>query len=535
MLTVREAPPSRPKDPGIAARDQHQNNKLKTKGSSVAAMSRAQQQQQPWARPFDWSLRRNIITQLYILDDLPLKEVEEIMREEFQFYATQKMYKDHFRKWGLRKNLSSQFVEDLLIRKGQQNSPGQAHIPNGAVIVRNLNRRVSRYVRSGPGLGPNAELVHLLNGMNRPLQSGSPGNMGHAEKSMYVIKDYVTAMDSMSSKSPKSGALGPAYNTAAGNTYYWITLIGIARNFLHENRFELGFALLNQCFDMFTKMLDPSPWLILAAFHGAFDLARIDPRLGTIFMQYIDELTNVETASKPHAFHTLFAILRKSGSEGVLKNFEAVILECFMDLMTSRFAEKRPVLEIMRSFSCGFFKAYPVTAPTIEASRATVQKAFDKLKGNPDSLVVKPIAVKGRPKSALQAIVCFPKSPMENFLKGWASTRPASTNSSPSASSSDEETTTSPESPKNEEEGSSRADSPAVFDPLRVETIFTNVIGETLVEMHSGNLSVSARMIDLKDCFDPSSSLKYTDIEELSLAYTTLRAFYASNAAIYLQ
>ncbi|KAK8017995.1 Clr5 domain-containing protein [Apiospora marii] len=286
-LTMRKAP-QRAKDP-------NNNSKRKTKAPSMA-MSRVQQP--AWARPFDWSLHRNYITQLYIIDDHPLKEVEEIMRREFQFHATHKMYKDHFRKWGLRKNLSSQFVEDLLIRTRQQHSPPvPARSPNGSVVVRNLGRRVNRYMRSGPALCPDVELVYLLDGMNRSWYFGSPGHLRPAEQSMSMIKDYVSAMDTMSSKKPESGPLGPAYSAAAGKTYYWITLIGIARNFLHHKRFELGFALLNHCFEMFREMLEPNPWLILAAFYGAFDLARHDHRLAFIFMQYIVDLTNDEHAT----------------------------------------------------------------------------------------------------------------------------------------------------------------------------------------------------------------------------------------------
>lgn len=82
-LTVRKAPP-RSKDP-INNNNNASKNKLKA-NVSPAAMSRGQQQ--VWARPFDWSLHRDFITQLYIIDDHPLKEVEEIMREEFQFHAT---------------------------------------------------------------------------------------------------------------------------------------------------------------------------------------------------------------------------------------------------------------------------------------------------------------------------------------------------------------------------------------------------------------------------------------------------------------
>ncbi|KAK8116234.1 Clr5 domain-containing protein [Apiospora sp. TS-2023a] len=529
-LTVRKAPQCS-KNPND--NNNNNNNKLKKTNASSTAMSRAQQQ--PWAGAFDWSLYRDIITQLYIIDDHPLKEVEEIMRKQFNFHATQKMYKDHFRKWGLRKNLSSQFVEDFLIRTRQQqhSPPSPAQSPNGSVVVRNLNRRVNRYMRSGPGFSPDIELAYLLSSMNRPWYLRSPGNMGHAEQSIYMIKTYVTAMDTMSSKNPESGPLGPAYSAAAGKTYYWITLIGIARSFLVQKRIELGFALLNQCFEMFREMLDPNPWLILAAFYGAFDLAMHDRQLAVMFMRYIDDLTSAET-NTPHAFHTLFAILRKSGPDGVRQSFQKVIMECYMEFMASSFADKRLVLEIMRSFSRGLMKAYPVGMPSIEASRATVQRAFDSLEGNTDSLEIKPIAIEGRPRSDLKAIVHFPRDPMDDFLHGWAETRPPSASPSPSATSSSDETTT-PTSTESggEEQGSNRAESPQIFPEDLTAIIMNKVIEETSVELHHGNFSVTARMMDLKKCFNPSAD--YSDIEELRDAYESLVKFYAEDPNIYLQ
>lgn len=352
-----------------------------------------------------------------------------------------------------------------------------------------------------------------------------------------MIKDYVTAMDSMSSRNPKSGPLGPAYSAAAGKTYYWITLIGIARNFLIQERFELGFALLNQCFEMFREMLDPNPWLILAAFYGAYDLARHDRRLAAMFMRYIDDLTSADT-NTPHAFHTLFAILRKSGPDGVQQSFQAVIMECYMDLMASSFADKRLVLEIMRSFSRGFMKAYPDGMPSIQASRAMVQKAFDGLKGNPDTLLVKPIAVQGRPSSELEALVSFPKDPMDDFLHGWANTRPPSTSPSPSAASTSSGEATTPTTMTTTEPGSdgqrnNREESPQVFDSELTAIIMNKVIEETSVEIHHSNMSVTARMMDLKQCLNPSA--EYSDIEDLRGAYEHLRKFYAEDPNIYLQ
>ncbi|KAK8069525.1 hypothetical protein PG994_006141 [Apiospora phragmitis] len=554
-LTVRKAP-YRPKDPNAATsfgkisniinddNNNNNNNKLKT-NCPATTMSHAQQ----YARPFDWSQRQGIITQLYIFEDRPLKEVAEIMRDSYQFHATYKMYKDHFRKWNLRKNLNSKVFEDFLIRPRQQNTPPTAHSPNGTVVVRNLSRRMTRYVRSGSGGSPNAEPAQILYGMVLPRQVESPGSLKHAERSstssplsgpLYRLPHILL----LAWGCPSHPVLGCAYDKVLYRAYGHQVqedllldyTIGIARNFLHEKRSALGFALLNHCFGMFKGMLDsnpwldPNPWLILAAFYGAYDLARFDPELAVNFMGYIDQLTTV----KGHAFHELFTTLRQSGSDGVLAQFERVILECFMDTMAGSFRDKKMVLDIMRSFSIGFIRAYPKKAmPSIEVSRATVQEVFDNLKDDPDSVIIKPIPAEGQPSSAeLEAIVKFPKSPMEDFLHGWANTHPASTSPSPSTTSSVAGTTIASDT-DSEDQGSNRADSPPAFDPFLVEIILNKVVEETSVELYSGNLSVTARLMDLKGCFGNLSG-QYSDIEELRKAYADLMGYYAENASIYI-
>ncbi|KAK7943002.1 uncharacterized protein PG986_012115 [Apiospora aurea] len=525
-LPVRKAPP-RP-------RDDANSNKKKVKKTSRPSMAMSHSQPQSWARPFDWSAHQGIITQLYIVEDLPLKEVEEIMREDFKFHATPKMYKDHFRKWGLRKNLSSQFVEDFM-RTRPANLTPTARSPNGSTVVdRNLDRRMNRYLRSGSGSGsgcPNAQPIHFIYDMGSPQRFESPGNLKHAEQTMHLIGDYIAAMDS------RSGALGPTYNMAAGKAYHWITLVGIARSFLYEGqlgmghgRTKLGFAVLNQCFEIFKDMLGPNPWLILAAFYGAYDLARLDPELATRFMRYIENLANI----KQHQFHHLFATLRQSGSDGVLENFETVILRYFMDRMAGSFRDRKMVLDIMRSFSYGFKMAFPNKAmPTIEAPPAMVQKAFDRLKGKSDTLLIPPVPLNDQPSSGLAAMVSFPRSPMEDFLQGWTNTRPTPNSPSPSASASSVDTTAVSDMGSHWQ-GSDIAESPPALDRSMVEMIILNkVVEETSVEIHSGNLSVTARLMDLRACSD-NPTKEYSDIKELRPAYYYLMDFYMQNSSIYL-
>lgn len=46
-----------------------------------------------WASHADWDRHRPIITQLYIEEGKPLKEVIDILENDYSFKATAKMYK----------------------------------------------------------------------------------------------------------------------------------------------------------------------------------------------------------------------------------------------------------------------------------------------------------------------------------------------------------------------------------------------------------------------------------------------------------
>ncbi|KAH8682697.1 Clr5 domain-containing protein [Xylariales sp. PMI_506] len=67
-----------------------------------------------WATPRDWEVHRHLITQLYIDEERPLKDVMVIMKMAHDFHATEKMYKLRIRAWGLSKNLTSRDVPEML-------------------------------------------------------------------------------------------------------------------------------------------------------------------------------------------------------------------------------------------------------------------------------------------------------------------------------------------------------------------------------------------------------------------------------------
>lgn len=62
----------------------------------------------------DWISYRPIILDLYIKLNLPLPVVRERMKEGYGFVATEKMYKDRFKKWGAHKYYSQDDVDEFL-------------------------------------------------------------------------------------------------------------------------------------------------------------------------------------------------------------------------------------------------------------------------------------------------------------------------------------------------------------------------------------------------------------------------------------
>ncbi|RJE23249.1 hypothetical protein PHISCL_04406 [Aspergillus sclerotialis] len=67
-------------------------------------------------RSSDWQEFRPIIEGLYRSRQLKLKDVKEIMEQEYKFVASEKQYKDRLAQWGIRKNIKSNEA-DIIHRK----------------------------------------------------------------------------------------------------------------------------------------------------------------------------------------------------------------------------------------------------------------------------------------------------------------------------------------------------------------------------------------------------------------------------------
>jgi uncharacterized LabA/DUF88 family protein len=62
----------------------------------------------------EWRRIKPIFEQLYMQDDLSLKEVILELRQKHAFKASEQMYKKRIKRWGLGKNLKQHEVEHIL-------------------------------------------------------------------------------------------------------------------------------------------------------------------------------------------------------------------------------------------------------------------------------------------------------------------------------------------------------------------------------------------------------------------------------------
>ncbi|KAK3377510.1 hypothetical protein B0H63DRAFT_451386 [Podospora didyma] len=67
-----------------------------------------------WASDEDWDRHRPTITRMYVKENKKLWQIVDHMSNEFGFYATPKMYKTRFKRWGLWKNTKAADVAEVL-------------------------------------------------------------------------------------------------------------------------------------------------------------------------------------------------------------------------------------------------------------------------------------------------------------------------------------------------------------------------------------------------------------------------------------
>lgn len=152
-----------------------------------------------YATEDDWRSHKDRISSLYLTKRL--KDVIAVMEGQYQFFATERMYKARFKEWGLEKNVTAAKVHKLMQRveeeQQRRRSPSRSggKAGNERVVLdvgEDLDvRRIQKYMKRKPvGLGKlrpaSKRSLEVIKAMS--VDSGGKGSSGRGKVSIPVVK-----------------------------------------------------------------------------------------------------------------------------------------------------------------------------------------------------------------------------------------------------------------------------------------------------------------------------------------------------------
>ncbi|KAI1409791.1 hypothetical protein F5Y13DRAFT_88281 [Hypoxylon sp. FL1857] len=301
------------------------------------------------ARDGDWANYRDTITSLYLDQNKSLKEVMRIMREEYYFYATEKMYKIRFNKWGLHKKLRAHQVAELLVQRGKRAAVGKTSV--SFVHGRKIDSdRLNTYLRR---VSParRKELMAILSGdvelgaaQKRsieeiicrtpspepepeplPRRMEAPDSLRLPEECMQIVQSYVSgAFDAaLWQTTPDKELVFPR----RGRT--WLDPVSSARQLFVNGFTEQGFRMLKITFDDYRDvMVRQDPSLLVETCLALGALLHSGPGLAESLMNYVCSMSRIVFGSK-HPLHLLFVKL-KSANPSEISRFMGLIMQSFL-------------------------------------------------------------------------------------------------------------------------------------------------------------------------------------------------------------
>ncbi|KAK7981208.1 hypothetical protein PG989_013665 [Apiospora arundinis] len=277
----------------------------RSSSSSGESSPKQQRDDLPWAKPEEFEAKKGIITHLYDLSgrNLTLKETMRIMEEKHGFYGTAKMYKSRISKWKLRKNLKPIEVIELVRQYKEREAAGKStHVYfRGEKMDQ---RRVREYLRLVHGMtaGPATEKRIKIEGITCRTPSPPPTAVAHHHLPIPIPRTptRVRTPDIVREPQQRPQALRRMV-TVGFETGFWRRMTGsyvepcaaiklwyrktlLVNRALQYGRMQLGFRLMQQCFDDFTALMrNHHPYLWIYTHRVAMELAEQSPEAAQSF------------------------------------------------------------------------------------------------------------------------------------------------------------------------------------------------------------------------------------------------------------
>ncbi|XXG93943.1 hypothetical protein Hte_000193 [Hypoxylon texense] len=312
------------------------------------------------AKDGDWANYRDTITSLYLDQNKSLKEVMRIMREEYYFFATEKMYKIRFNKWGLHKKLRAHQVAELLVQRGKRAAVGKTSVSfvHGRKIdsdrLNTYLRRVSparrkeleailagRVEVSGaqkrsiediicrtPSPEPEGEPEPEGPVVPVPRRLDAPDGLRLPEECMQIVHSYVGgAFDaSLWQRTPDKELVFPQRGKN------WLDPVSSARQLFVNGFMDQGFHMVKITFDGYGEVMsrqDPSLLVETCLALGA--LLQSGPGLGESLLNYSFGLSRIVFGPR-HPLHLLFARLRNADPAEINK-FIGLVMQSYLQAL----------------------------------------------------------------------------------------------------------------------------------------------------------------------------------------------------------
>ncbi|KAH8678121.1 Clr5 domain-containing protein [Xylariales sp. PMI_506] len=301
-----------------------------------------------WASPQAWEAHRSTISDLYENRNMKLQDIMKMMENNHNFFATPRMYKTRFKKWGLQKTLRFDQVCELL----RQNTTRAAMGKDSVRLIRGRvvdDRRLRKYIQN---LSPEkyAEMTSIVYGNSgnlkrvRPVddiycrtpspepqicrlsQSMSPGELRIPEECIYAMRHYGHgAIDT------GIWNVNPREILRAGQLFNFWNLAAVSTKLLRTGQTKSAFRLLHKCFHEYKPLLAAqSPLLFLYTFVVALLFAHEHPDLYRSFLRYITELSRI-VHEPSHPLGAIFDILLRMGPDAARES-AAVLTSCYVEL-----------------------------------------------------------------------------------------------------------------------------------------------------------------------------------------------------------
>ncbi|KAI0482434.1 hypothetical protein GGR56DRAFT_685127 [Xylariaceae sp. FL0804] len=299
--------------------NKHDDNDEKSNRNSIAASTTVTDgtvsalamspPREHWATADDWSKHRDTITSLYMEQRRPLKAVRQRMEKDHQFFATDKMFKYHFNKWGLHKNARhGSRGRDGRRPDAEEENPAlepymhQWRADLGVTSASASTASTERRSATPDGLRMTPAVIHRY---SVPGRVEAPDSLRLPEECLRIIQMYTDGY-------AESGFL-ETREAVPQLLLSWPTMLARAATTIQSGSIEHGFRMMSQCFQQYRDLLRVhTPALLAYTCVALAGLSGTDYAVSRSFLNFAVEMARL-TFAEPAAAdgHPVYLLLRR--------------------------------------------------------------------------------------------------------------------------------------------------------------------------------------------------------------------------------